>query len=166
MDRSELESLVFASMVSMRLIDSYVRNNYVPSTTERLLYILERAFTKSNDVLVRHVVKMQPTNQAMIAELQGLALKLVEDTASVATTTSSEFINPTALQHDVDISEVTRLPTNTSTPGCPLHDNASRLQMSAANAPPFVPASARGTVPKSDAKLSVLMDPQSAGWSS
>lgn len=120
LDKSELESLVFAHMVTLRLVDSFIRNNYSTPSRVPLLESLHRAFDKVNNVLLWHQVNLQETNRFIIDQLQGamLGLGLIDDNLSTETGSTAVAIDPSL------ISGVHRMPSQVSTPCEPCGSSA------------------------------------------
>lgn len=120
----------------------------MPSTSSRVLNTLNRAFDKVNDVLNRHEIVLQLTNQQHISELQQTALLLVQ-ADDTSTQRSARLIRWSRLPC-VRISGVVRLPSHVSTPNDGQQQRGmSQLEAAAASAPPFVPKSAEQSLDRS-----------------
>lgn len=76
LDKSELESIVFSHMVTLRLLDSFISNDYPTPDRDPILDVLQRSFTKVNDVLIRHQMRLQETNAHIVNGLPGNTLNL------------------------------------------------------------------------------------------
>lgn len=113
LDRSELESLAFSHMVALRLLDSFIRNNYA-AAAERdfVLDSLNRSFAKVDDVLNRHEIALQETNLHIIENLREVSLGLVQNDDNMSTMTGSTAV----AVGQTDISGIQRLLSHTSTP--------------------------------------------------